>query len=433
MLSLVTLLAAASLIAAQETTVAAPAETTAAGAATPSGGSAGTTDAEIDKARETLPECKARCAPLSCARKDVTDKAACRTDCEAKDAACRAAVEKFVQDRIAANADAFKTRLAEILKNNNIDGITVDEAKARCNTLCDNRTTGDKLTACKDICAKITDARSGLQAAAALLQADARAKYEALIAANPNDPTAAAVKAAADKLRDAVALQRAFLQTTRAQIATALDARVAAIQKARADRKDAVAAAKAAIKSYKEKLDAATTDAEKAQIKADAKAQLDAAVAKAKEAFKQAREQIKDDKKALIQKVLDAKKTRKANRKVIIADFKALVGTLQDLKTAVKDVDPDAEVVPAAGTKKRATGATVVLTCEQGDDVCYAAFNSAIAGFVAADADVQITETDEAELNEPEPAVPADSTKDSGAASLLLGVAAVACAFVSML
>ena len=140
--------------------------------------------------------------------------------------------------------------------------------------------------------------------------------------------------------------------------------------------------------------------------------------------------------------MLDAKKTRKANRKVIIADFKALIGSLQDLKTAVKDVDPDAEVV--AATKKRATGATVVLTCEQGDDVCYAAFNSAIAGFVAADGDVTITETDDAELNETEPSLPADEVpssttaasddkkKTNSAASLLLGVAAVACAIVSM-
>ena len=437
MLSLVTLLAAASMIAAQDAT------TTTATTAAAAGGNAGTTDADIEKVRETLPECKARCAPLACARREVTDKTACRTDCDAKDSACRTAVEKFVQDRIAANADAFKARLAEIIKNNsNVENLTVEEAKTKCNGLCDARTSGDKLTACKDICSKITDVRSGLQAAAALLQAAARAKYDELVAANPNDPNAAAVKAAADKLRDAVALQRAFLQSTRSTIAAALDDRVAAIQKARADRKDAVQRAKDAIKSYKDKLAAATTDEEKAQIKADAKAQLDAAVAKAKQAFKDARAQIKDDKKALIQKVLDAKKTRKANRKVIIADFKALIGSLQDLKTAVKDVDPDAEVV--AATKKRATGATVVLTCEQGDDVCYAAFNSAIAGFVAADGDVTITETDDAELNETEPSLPADEVpssttaasddkkKTNSAASLLLGVAAVACAIVSM-
>lgn len=121
MLSLVTLLAAASMIAAQDATTTAAA-----------GGNAGTTDADIEKVRETLPECKARCAPLACARREVTDKTACRTDCDAKDSACRTAVEKFVQDRIAANADAFKARLAEIIKNNsNVENLTVEEAKTK--------------------------------------------------------------------------------------------------------------------------------------------------------------------------------------------------------------------------------------------------------------------------------------------------------------
>ncbi len=434
MLSIVSLLAAASLVAAQNTDP----------ATTPS------TDADIAKARASLPECQGVCKLLDCRGKAAAEATTCKSECETKATACKAAVEKFVKDRIQANADAFKARLATIRGDNDVSKITtVDEAKAKCNTLCTNNVeNAEKLTACKAVCDSITDVQSGLKAAADLLQAAARAKFDELQASNPE--AADKLKAAADKLRDSVAIQRSFLSAERAKVADALDARVAAIQNARAERQAAVQKAKDEIAAFKAKLDAATTDDEKAAIKADAKAQLETAIAAARAAQKEARGQIKADRKALIQKVIDAKKERKANRRVILVDFKKLHGEVADLKKAAKEVDPAAEVdtTPTPATKKRATSAFLIATCEKDDDACLAALNNVVSGFVANEADVTMTETSDAELNEADvqnPDTPvvvattntaantADSKdKTNSASSLLLGFAGIIVAVVSM-
>jgi hypothetical protein len=435
MLSIVSLLAAASLVAAQTTDPATP----------PS------TDADIAKARASLPECQGLCKLLECRGKPAAEATTCKSDCEAKATACKAAVEKFVKDRIQANADAFKARLATIRGDNDVSKITtVDEAKAKCNTLCTNNVeNAEKQTACKAVCDSITDVRTGLKAAADLLQAAARAKFEELQASNPE--AADKLKAAADKLRDSVAIQRSFLGAERAKVADALDARVAAIQNARAARQAAVQKAKDEIAAFKAKLDAATTDEEKAAIKADAKAQLETAVAAAKAAQKEARGH---DRKALIQKVIDAKKERKANRRVILVDFKKLLGEVADLKKAAKEVDPAAEVdtTPTPATKKRAASAFLIATCEKDDDACLAALNNVVSGFVATEADVTMTETSDAELNEADvenPDAPvvvaptnaattnaaatvANKDKTNSASSLLLGFAGVVVAVASM-
>jgi hypothetical protein len=137
MLSIVSLLAAASLVAAQNTDP----------ATTPS------TDADIAKARAGLPECQGVCKLLECRGKAAAEAKTCKSECETKATACKAAVEKFVKDRIQANADAFKARLATIRGDNDISKITtVDEAKAKCNTLCTNNVeNAEKLTACKAV------------------------------------------------------------------------------------------------------------------------------------------------------------------------------------------------------------------------------------------------------------------------------------------
>jgi hypothetical protein len=159
------------------------------------------------------------------------------------------------------------------------------------------------------------------------------------------------------------------------------------------------------------------------------------AEAAARAAQKEARGQIKADRKALIQKVIDAKKERKANRRVILVDFKKLLGEVADLKKAAKEVDPAAEVdtTPTPATKKRATSAFLIATCEKDDDACLAALNNVVSGFVANEADVTMTETSDAELNEAEvenPETPKDKT--NSASSLLLGFAGAIVAVASM-
>jgi trimeric autotransporter adhesin len=357
------------------------------------------TDAEIAKARTTLPECASKCALGACRGKPAAEQVTCRNDCDTKQAACEAAVKTFVSDRIADSTTTLKMRLDEIRKTAAAI-TTVEEAKVRCKAFCTkNVEDANALTACKAVCDSITDVQSGLRFAANLMQAAARAKFEQMQATDPN--AADKIKAAADKLEESVLLQRVFSGDVRAKIADALDARAAAIAQARATRQAAVQKAKDEIAAFKDKINAATTDAEKATIKADAKAQLEKAIAAAKEAQKARRAEIKADRKALIQKVLDAKKQRKANRQAIVADFKALVDTIADLKKAAQEVDPDAEVAPAAaGTKRQNVGAFVVMTCDQGDMFCTVAANNAIAGFTATETDVTVVTTTDADLNE---------------------------------
>jgi hypothetical protein len=408
------------------------------------------TDADIAKARMTLTECASKCALGACRSKPAAEQAACRTDCDTKQAACEAAVKKFVSDRIAAGTTALKARLDEIRKTAAAI-TTVDEAKTRCKAFCTkNVEDPETQTKCTTACDGITDVQSGLRTAANLMQAAARAKFEQLQATDPN--AADKIKAAADKLQESVLLQRAFLGDVRAKIADALDARAAAIEEARATRQAAVQKAKDEIAAFKDKINAATTEEEKAKIKADAKAQLETAIAAAKEAQKARRAEIKADRKALIQKVLDAKKQRKANRQAIVADFKVLVGTIADLKKAAQEVDPDAEAAPAAaGTKRQGAGAYVVMTCDQGDSFCTLAANNAIAGFAATETDVTVVTTTDADLNEADVEDPLaggavvgttaagttapssnDKPKPNGASSLMLGLAAVVLSVVTL-
>jgi hypothetical protein len=404
--------------------------------------------------RTTLPECVNRCAQIApCRGKPAAEVTTCRTECDAKQKACEDAVKKFVTDRIAASNNALKTRLDEIRKTANAI-TTVEDAKTRCKAFCTKFVPAEKadtLTQCNTACDGITSVQSGLRTAATLMQAAARAKFDELKEKNPE--AAAQIKAAAEKLEESVLLQRAFLGDVRAKIADALDARAKAIEEARATRQAAVQKAKDEIAAFKDKIKAATTEEEKAQIKADAKAQLEAAIAAARAAQKERRAEIKDNRKALVQKVLDAKKTRKANRQAIVADFKALIGTVADLKAAAQQVDPDADAAPApaAGTKRQGTGAFVVMTCDQGDTICTVAANNVIAGFAAAEGDVTVVTTTDADLNEADVEDPlaggvtvvgttaATGTgaidkgkKDNGASSLMLGLAAVVLSVATM-
>jgi hypothetical protein len=406
--------------------------------AQPSDAPTGAPAAPDNNIRASVAECKDLCGLDAC--RSATDKNACRSTCNTKAAACKTAVETAIRARWQAQNDAFKQRLDDIRnKTGDISTITVADAKAKCNTICDNNA-GDKVTACKAVCDSITDARSGLQAAAKLIGEAVRANWDKIVAANPDG--AQNVKDAAQKLRDAVATQRAFFTSQRQAIATALDNRIAEFKQAREDRNAKIENAKAALKAYKEKLAAAKTKEERDQIRADAKAQVQQAVDDAKAAYKAAKATWGDKKKALIQQVIAAKAERRANRKVIIASFVKLVGTLDDLKEAAKAVGGAAgETEPAApATKKRATQVTLVVACENADDSCAEAVNNVISGAVADAADVTVTETTDEEasyeppasLGDEEATTPTDK-KGNSAASMVLGAAAMVCAaMVSM-
>jgi hypothetical protein len=394
--------------------------------------STGAPDANI---RGSVAECKDLCGLDAC--RTAQDKTACRGTCQTKAEACKTAVEAAIKARWQAQNDAFKQKLDDIRnKTGDLSTISLADAKTKCNTICDNNA-GDKVTACKAVCDGITDARSGLLAAAKLISETVRTNWDKIVAANPEG--AQNVKDAAQKLRDAVATQRAFFSTQRQAIATALDNRIAQFKQAREDRNAKIDAAKAALQAYKDKLAAAKTKEERDQIRADAKAQVQAAIDDAKAAYQAAKATWGAKKKALIDQVIAAKAERRANRKIIIASFVKLVGTLDELKEAAKAVGGVAgETEPAAGTKKRATAeVTLVVACENADDSCAEAVNNVISGAVADAGDVTITETTDDEASYVPPAslgddetagTPTDSKNKGSAASLVLGAAAVVCA-----
>lgn len=394
-----------------------------------------TASASAAAARETPVECEGLCTLNTCEKE--TDKPACRKNCAAKALACANARTKAAVDRWQASNDQFKQRLDDIRqKNGDLSTITVEDAKAKCNTLCDNNA-GDRLAACKAVCANITDARSGLAAAAKLLTAAARSKWDEIVAANPEG--AQQVKDAAQRLRDAVATQRAFFTMQRQTIAAALDARIAAFKKARQERIDKIDAAKAAFQAYKDKLAAAKTKEERDQIRADAKAQVQQAIDDAKAAFQAVKAKWGEKKKALIAKVIAAKKERRANRKIIVASFIKLLGTLEDLKTAAEPLEGEVGETEAEGaaTKRAGTTVTLVVSCDDADSACAEAVNNVLSGAVADAADVTVTETTEDEVTyEPPATLPEETeetTKKGSAASLVMGAAAATLALVSML
>jgi len=281
----------------------------------------------------------------------------------------------------------------------------VTDVKAKCNTLCTNNAPADKLMACQAVCDGITDVKSGLQAAATLLQAAAKARFDAA------DPTQ--VQDALAKLKDAIATQRAFFDSARTAIADALDAKSAAIQAAHEARQDKIDAAKKAAADFVARYQAATTQAEKDMIKAEAKAAAQQAIEDAKAAWDAAKQAWTDKKKVLIDKVLAANMTRKDNQKLIVADITDLKGAIGDLLKSLQAVNAGASV--GAASVKRATVVTAVVSCSVSDDTCYAAVNTALSGAVSSAGDVTITETTSDEVNYTSPNLDAGEQTTAGA------------------
>ena len=277
---------------------------------------------------------------------------------------------------------------------------SVDNVKAGCAQFCENKKDllSDKYEACKTLCASVDGAGTAAKQLVTFIGTTFRARLDELREKFPDQ--VAKVEAAAAALRDAVGIQRAFIGDAKAKLAAALDMKKAAFEAAREKRDAARTAAKAALDDCRDRVKAAADEAARDVVKAECKAATQKALDDAKAAIDAFKMNWSAQKMALIEKLKMFVATKKDNRKVIVIDIKNLVGSVADLKEAVKAASPEAEVEQTAGTK-RAPGATVVASCAASDAECYMLINGAVAQSVGSVDDATITQTSADELNAP--------------------------------
>jgi len=355
-----------------------------------------------------------------CAMKTQAELRTCLADCGMKVQMCVAAKLDAAKTQIQTALMDAKTRFADAqtalqtkvtdwqAKIAALKTATADQLKTACNTFCMNHMadlTAEQNTKCTTTCTGITDLKTGMQAVASLAMAAARSKYQALLEANPDK--AADLMAAVQQLQDAISVQRAFLSDAQAKVATAIDAKRDQIAQARQDRQDAVQAAKDKFAAWKAQYDAADADG-KAALLESGKMQLKAAIDAAKAKWDAVKAAWADTRKDVIQKVIDFKKDRRANRKIIIADLKNVKAILADLKANCAAIDGSCQVEMSAAMTKRAdpVGAYVVVGCEKSDATCDLAVNTMLAGAVDADTDITVTETSADEVQTTLPTFP---------------------------
>jgi len=377
-----------------------------------------------------------RCAPHSCATVTPTSaRLSCALNCAQQALAC---VQAEVAARAAKRRDALADEIARFKEfQQNItariqdwnarrvkwQNATITQVVADCTEVCTNNTValGSNLSTCTGLCNGITTIQDARDTIGRWIGSVARNQLETLLDSNETD--SAAFNASRDALREAISVQRAFLNSSGEQLAEALEARkqyIAGLREARDEARDAVNATRV---EFQNALAAATTKEERQAAEMTFAAMLKTEIATEQQLVANITATWQGAKSMFINNTAAFIAQRQANRNVIIADIGNLKG---DVAALLAQLGNDTVFTSGGVTsmmRKRAAQSTTVTACSPQDPTCFFAVTTATAaaadqGNGAADANgVTLTDANNGDLNMDMsvPVVPS-----SGAASFVL-------------